>query len=197
MPSERVATCHMTAIFRSPDNPYTFRDDMEELSEEAAQLAMCLFKRDATFRSNIWGPGAPEPGTGVWSSELESGVLVLLDELKVHHSFRGMGLGTKMFDRVLEWIKSADLGARAYIIVVPGALFEDMRREFPELAYHSAGNRAEYQAYDAALKVKAVAFYRKLGFRRIGLSQYFGYAMDPKHPSKFLTAEEDSEMDDK
>lgn len=210
MPTEDVATCHMTVIREDQVSTYTFEDDMDEMSEDAAQLARGLLDRDATYMSTylVWGRGSGGEGTGVWSSEFGRGVLVHLEELKVHHKFRGIGIGTKLFGRILEWIDEKIQGVwdseedstlyrdGAYIVVTPGSLTEDLRREFPQYQHGGGRRDPRYRAFDAALKQQSVAFWRKQGFRRIGLSKFFGYATDSNHPSRSLTVEDDRERDD-
>jgi len=42
---------------------------------------------------------------------------------------------------------------------------------------------------------KAVRFYRSMGFRRIGLSKWFGLAMDKEHASRRIAVEDDLDLD--
>lgn len=38
---------------------------------------------------------------------------------------------------------------------------------------------------------KATKFWRAMGFRRVGTSEWFCYAMDPEHPARQLAAKDD------
>jgi hypothetical protein len=54
---------------------------------------------------------------------------------------------------------------------------------FPDLQYSKDVFKSK--------KAEAVAFWRAMGFRRIGSSQWFCYAMDPEHLSCHLAIEDD------
>ena len=47
------------------------------------------------------------------------------------------------------------------------------------------------QAEFDAKKQGVIAFWRALGFRRVGGTWFFGYARDPQHPMRSLKAEDD------
>jgi hypothetical protein len=42
-------------------------------------------------------------------------------------------------------------------------------------------------------KQGAIAFWRSVGFRRVGGTWFFGCAQDPQHPMRSLKAEDDAE----
>lgn len=116
-----------------------------------------------------------------------------------------MGIGTKLIQQALRWVhqKFGELGELdeecSYVVAAPGTLRADVVREFGQ-ENHDTGNwgarQAEVRAFMEKQGEKSIAFLRKQGFRRVGLSGFWGYATNSNHPSRQLTAEEDSERDD-
>lgn len=188
-------------------NPITFRDDVLDIVPDVEPLAFTLLSSRGTFRSKVWGRGSPNEGTAVWGSEFGRGLLVFIDHIDVKHTLRGMGIGTKLFDKALKWSKEEAIEFehwdefdenRIYLVVAPGAPRQDVVREFGEGNIYTGqyGERqAEVDAFRESLAMKSIAFWRKQGFRRVGLSGFWAYAVDPNHPSRQLTAEEDSMRD--
>lgn len=205
MPPDQIATLHMTAIAESQVNAATFRDDIMDAIIDFEPLAYELLNRHGTFRSEIWGCGSLYKGNGVWGSELGRGLLVFIEQIEIKHFLRGMGIGTKLFNQALDWVdkRARQLGqpaeACSYLVVVPGCLRQDVVHEFGEDIFDRAdyGERqAEVDAFQKKVTERSIAFWRKQGFRRVGLSGLWAYATDPNHPSRQLTAEEDSMRDD-
>ncbi|KAK7706006.1 hypothetical protein SLS63_014064 [Diaporthe eres] len=204
-PPDRIATLRMTAIAESQVNIATFRDDILETVFEVEPLAYQLLDRHGMFRSDVWGSGSPNEGSGVWGSELGRGLLVYIEHADVKHSLRGMGVGTRLFNHVLDWVnkKARELGqpaeACSYLVAAPGCLRQDVVREFGEENLYT-GDYGERQAEVAVFMEKqaekSIKFLRKQGFRRVGLSRFWAYATDSNHPSRQLTANEDSKRDD-
>ncbi|KAG6359034.1 hypothetical protein INS49_012554 [Diaporthe citri] len=138
LPPDRIATLRMAAIAESQVNIATFRGDILETVLDVEPLAHDLLDRHGAFRSGIWGCGSPKEGTGVWGSEFGRGLLVFIEHVDVKHSLRGIGVGTKLFKQVLDWVKkkARELGqpaeACSYLVVAPGSLRQDVVREFGE-----------------------------------------------------------------
>lgn len=205
LPPDRIATLRMTAIAESRVNIATFRDDILETVFEVEPLAYQLLDRHGKFRSDIWGRGSPNEGTGVWGSELGRGLLVYIEHIHVRHSLRGMGIGTRLIKQVLGWVnkRAHELGqpaeACSYLVAAPGSLRQDVVREFGEENFDTGdyGERqVEVDAFMEKQAEKSIKFLRNQGFRRVGLSRFWAYATDSNHPSRQLTAKEDSERDD-
>lgn len=205
MTRDHIATLNMTAIVDRQVNKATFRDDIMDTILDCEPLAYDLLSHCGTFRSDTWGRGSPNEGSGVWGSEFGCGLLVFIEGIEVKHSLQGMGIGTKLFNRALDWVekRARELGqpaeACSFLVTEPGCLHQDVVREFGEGNFDTGeyGERqAEVDAFRKKLTEKSIAFCRKQGFRRVGLSAFWAYATDPNHPSRQLTAEEDSKRDD-
>lgn len=204
MQPEHIATLRMTAIAESQVNKPTFRYQISKTTEEMEPLVYDLLSFQGEFRSDIFGRGSQYEGSGVWGDEFGRGLLVAIEHFEVKHSLRGMGIGTKLINQVLDWVhkKAGELGECAqdcsYLVVAPASLRVDVVREFGQENYYTGDwgvRQAEVAAFKEKQAEKSIAFWRKQGFRRVGLSGFWGYATDSKHPSRRLTAEEDSKRD--
>ncbi|KAF7955213.1 uncharacterized protein EAE97_000472 [Botrytis byssoidea] len=107
-------------------------------------------------------------GTGAWGAEMDVGPLVLLEEIEITDKrFRRKGLGRAMVKALIQ--KSQ---AQAH--------------HFRRLHSNRERRATKRQALDSA-----IAFYRSLGFRRIGSSSYFGFSVDPKHKAHSINVHAD------
>lgn len=208
MPRHRVATLRMTAITKSRVDLANFREEIQEDILHVQPLACGLLDPYGDLKTDVWGRRSPNAGTGVWDSEFGAGILVYIEHIHVEHYLRGMGIGTKLFNQALDWVskKERELNQElddiffdgVYLVVAPGALDQDTASEFGE-AHFFTGNygkrQGEVDASKNKLTDKAVAFWRKQGFRRVGLSCFWAYATNPHHPSRQLTTEEDAKRD--
>lgn len=205
LPSDCIATLRMAIIAENQVDIATFRDDILETVLEVEPLGYDILDHHGKFRSDYWGRGSANEGTGVWGSEFGRGLLVFMDDVDVKHSLRGMGVGTRLFKQALDWVnkKANELGQPAeacrYLVAAPGSLRQDVIREFGEGDIFTGGygeRQAEVDAFMKKQAEKSIAFLRKQGFRRVGLSHLWGYATASNHPSRQLTAEQDSKRDD-
>jgi len=72
-----------------------------------------------------------------------------------------------------------------FVVVFPAVIKEGFESELKRKTEEEAAE-TEKEAYCMALK-----FYRSQGFRRIGLSKWFGLALDPEHKSHQVPIEDD------
>ena len=199
MPRDPVAMLDFMAIPNGRVKAALFQNDklMMELGMDS------LFTRHGTFKCDIWGSGSPHGGTGVWGHDFGRGPLILIEDMTVSDSLRGKGIGTELFNQTLDWVAEMErkLGQSAetcsYLMLEPGLSSEEIIRVFGKEGFPTGGDerQAEVLSYAQQLADKSTAFWRREGFRRVGLSHFWAYATDPNHPSRYLTAEEDSEFD--
>jgi GNAT superfamily N-acetyltransferase len=189
MPRDPVAMLDFMAIPNGQVKAALFQNDelMMELGMDS------LFTRHGTFKFDIWGSGSPHGGTGVWGRDFGPGPLILIEDMTVSDSLRGKGIGTELFNQTLDWVAETC----SYLMLEPGLSSEEIIRVFGKEGFPTGGDerQAEVLSYAQQLTDKSTAFWRKEGFRRVGLSHFWAYATDPNHPSRYLTAEEDSEFD--
>ncbi|KZP31337.1 hypothetical protein FIBSPDRAFT_849829 [Athelia psychrophila] len=148
-----------------------FHGLMDEPSQEVCDFAITLFDDDGYFREKISGPQTGgEHGTGVFGSELNIGPLFYLEEIAVEKIERSKGIGAAAIHAFLK-----EHAAASILYAWPAVLQEGQQTE----------------QFDAKL-ANIHKFFQKVGFRRIGRTEYLAYSVDPKHPSRKLATDEDA-----
>jgi len=124
-------------------------------------------------------------GTGVFQRELNQGSLAFLsddhryaqDDFFINEEFRGRGVGRWALETLF---KHETLRGVKFIFAEPWATRVNQR----------ADDKASLKAAHDGVQL----FFRKAGFRRVGQSVYFAYALaDKKHPSRRLAIEDDAD----
>lgn len=194
--------------------PRNFRKAMTEQGPRAEAMACTLFDRVGRLEKN-WMDHPVLKGTGVWGSELDTGDILFIDHFCINENWRGKGVedviikylrlvgqsGQKLsnrrpgFQKFVEgvgmmMIGTVGLRTRAatprvisFEIISPG-LLPDHGHDEPDLQLRS----------DEAEAARRCAIMRTLGYRRIGASQFFGFATDENHPSHSLAAAQDFDL---
>lgn len=195
-----VASCVAHRIDRKPITA-NFYEEMEELSEDFANLALNLFDRWGCVNDDfLYHP--VKKGTGIWGEELNRGKILLFQSLTAEENVRRQGIGRELVQDL--WAKvRAETSASIvrypqfesptahddeecqFALVMPTHLDTMERVEFEALS-----PEAREQYYENS-KTVAIAFWRSLGFRRIGSSSWFGLAARANHPSRQLSAQDD------
>ncbi|KAG6829410.1 hypothetical protein H0H92_004612 [Tricholoma furcatifolium] len=141
-------------------------DDHHELSA----LADALFDDWGSLKKHVL-----ESGTGCWGMELNDGNIIFILNTNVNRQYRGQGVGTSLLKALLfsKYVKQpADV-----LMCWPEPLRQrNMTRE----AFHLA-------------QAQQIKFFRKNGFRRIGRTDFFGFSVNPNHPSHAIRAELDAD----
>ncbi|KAI9641250.1 hypothetical protein NHQ30_010050 [Ciborinia camelliae] len=151
-----------------------FQKAMDGICHECSYLALSvvgrLFGQSALHES--CGSGVLR-GWGVWDAELNQGNFLVIQTTEVSEAYRRRGVGATMVRRLLRTVNNVEV---RWVFTWPTRVPSD----------DVATPRHSMEEKD-----RAVAFWRKMGFRRIGTSDWFCYAMDPNHPSRYLAAEDD------
>lgn len=186
----------------------TFWRDMEEPSQDMADLAFEVFDKYGFLKKNFQDH-CIKKGTGVWGSELNFGPLFLIESIEIDKAWRQKGLGREMVSALIEKAKKQDspktltakdrafqeimygkrdLGkySRLHILAIPGWLRKDVESETEGKSTHEK-REVHFRAADSAS-----AFYRSLGFRRVGTSFCFGLSLDPNHKSHGVAPVDDT-----
>lgn len=195
-----VASCVAQRIYRKSITA-NFYEEMGELSQDLADLAFNLFDRWGCVNDDfLYHP--IKKGTGIWGEELNRGKILLIQSLTAEESAIRQGIGREL---VLEFWAEVIAETNASIVrypqfesptahvdeecrfalVLPTNLHPMERAEFEALS-----PEAREQYYENSRTV-AIAFWRSLGFRRIGSSSWFGLAASADHPSHQLSAQDD------
>ncbi|KDQ16606.1 hypothetical protein BOTBODRAFT_64581 [Botryobasidium botryosum FD-172 SS1] len=142
---------------------------MDAKSDEMQKFASAVFDGHAQVKTWIIY-NEFQRGSGVWGEELNEadGKILYLTELNVKPEFRGRGVGSWI---IKQFEKTKGIGHFDFVVgwVVPTKRL---------------GDQNEWNDAQA----KFACFYRKNGFRRIGRTEFFDYATNPAHASRYLSA---------
>ncbi|MCJ1400991.1 hypothetical protein MMC11_004202 [Xylographa trunciseda] len=182
-PDQQIASCKAWLIDREPirSNFYT---EMEEPTQDLSDLAFTVFDR--------WGCLKPEirdhpvkKGSGVWGKEIDKGRILVIEYLAVDKEFRRQGIAKKLFEDLWAKVKTTEPDCR---FAMAWATRLNHREDDDKVAEMSAEDRYNY--YQSGVE-STVSFFRAIGFRRIGTTQWFCLAVDPEHPAAKLSAAND------
>lgn len=178
---------------------------MDGVSEEMSLIAFTLFDRYGYLKDS-WRSHSVRKGSGVWGSELDFGPLFLIERVEITDmNWRRNGLGRAMIKALVEraqrmqsllldtalpgdtwqFRREKEACTKLHTIVAPGWLRSDLE---PQWKGKSIEEKREINQRADDI---ADAFYRSLGFRRIGASCCFGLSFDPGHKSFSLAAKGD------
>ncbi|KAI0059550.1 hypothetical protein BV25DRAFT_1860133 [Artomyces pyxidatus] len=163
----QVASMKAWSIDRRADGcwGHCIIDGLEEDDRAMGDSFFYLFDKFGHLRpwfiSDDW-----QKGLGIWGSELNSGVLVYVALPEVKNMFQGKGLDIALFKafRGIRDVRNASF----FFSMVPSD-----------------------DGPTSCIKTREVFLLRMVDFRRIGRSNYFGYALDSSHPSRTLSLHND------
>jgi GNAT superfamily N-acetyltransferase len=160
-----------------------FWRDMEEPCLELSNIAFEIFDRYGRLNHDLKNH-VIRKGTGAWGSELDEGSFFVIECTLVDDEWRRKGLGTAMIHALIE--KSCSGGRTStFTIVSPGWLRADIEKRL------NGKTKREVREIRFLAVDTATAFYRAMGFRRIGSSSCFGLAKDPAHKSHAISFDTD------
>jgi GNAT superfamily N-acetyltransferase len=160
-----------------------FWRDMEEPCQELSNIAFEIFDRYGRLNHDLKNHPIRK-GTGAWGNELDHGSFFVLEHVIIDDEWRRKGLGTTMVNALIEKSRSGERNPM-FTIVSPGWLRADVEKRL------RGKNRGEQRDIRFLAVDTATAFYRSIGFRRIGSSSCFGLAQDPSHKSHAIPANKD------
>lgn len=153
-------------------NDWSDSEDDREIHVKVYHAGMLVAKASGTY--TLWirdSTSLPYTGTRCWGDEIEDGVFFEVDEVLVARGWRGKGVGKLVVQSLLGQV-DAD-----FIFVLPDHIQSDLNLEC------EGKSRLERQQIERRLHKGRLAFYRSLGFRRLGGQNTFCLARDPTHPS--------------
>lgn len=160
---------------------YAFYDQLEQPSEDTSRLAFELFDRYGRLREEFKSHQVKK-GSGIWGSELDIGDLLLIEKVYVEPEYRRQGLAQKLVKAMMEEARKK-CGA-LFVVVLATAFNYYVDDEFSTTGEE---RRAVYRRQEQT----AQRFFRSLGFRRIGSTDFFALAGDKDHACHTLSVEED------
>lgn len=176
-----------TALGQHIDRNYIrsfFYRDMEEPTRDMSSLAYEIFDRYGFLKKEL-KEHPVRKGTGAWASELDFGKLLLIEYIKLDKEWHRQGIGSTMAKALIQMAGNLK-GGIGFSLTIPGWLnTKDMDYEL------NGKSKSEVRAMHSHQLNVAVAFFRSLGFRRIGASGCFGLAEDPAHKAHNVSATDD------
>ncbi|QDS70673.1 hypothetical protein FKW77_001262 [Venturia effusa] len=160
---------------------YAFYDQLEQPSEDTSRLAFGLFDRYGRLREEFKSHQIKK-GSGVWGSELDVGDLLLIEKVYIEPDYRRQGLAQKV---VRAMIEEARPKCGTFFAVVLATAFN-----YYVNAECSATGEERDIVYCRQEQI-AQRFFRSLGFRRVGSTDFFALPGDKHHACHKIAAQDD------
>ncbi|RPA85160.1 hypothetical protein BJ508DRAFT_359244 [Ascobolus immersus RN42] len=156
----------------------TFWEDLERISDDVCRLAFGIFTRYGQLKDEIINHPVRK-GSSVWGKEVDHGSFLSVDQIMIDEAYRRRGIGLFTIRKMMAKCK----GRRAiqWVFMWPSHLRN--REELSSVQWDRDHNQV-------------VAWAKSIGFRRIGATDFFGFALDENHKSKTLAAEDDYDLPD-
>jgi GNAT superfamily N-acetyltransferase len=168
-------------------NFYNSLEELNTCNSDGLALAKSLFCPKGQLLARH--KGDKNQYIGPWGNELEKSAVLVVKYLYVEKNFRRQGLARQLLDSLISKIgdrtSKTEKGKVKFVVVFPAVIKEDFAAEM-EGKTGTEKVKIEKKHYD-----NAVACYRALGFRRIGLSKWFGLALDAEHKSRQVAVDDD------
>ena len=168
-------------------NLYSRVQDLNDGSSDGLAFAKAMFCSKGKLKKELISNG--EYSLGPWGTELENGAVLILQLVFIEREFRQQGVGRLLLQSLISRCKETtgrtEKGQIKFVIVYPAVVKEDFEKEL------EGKTQAEKKEIEKAHYKIAVKFYRANGFRRIGLSKWFGFAVGAEHKSREVALEND------
>ncbi|RMJ04781.1 hypothetical protein CDV36_014541 [Fusarium kuroshium] len=150
---------------------HKFWTAMEAPTRGTSELAFELFDRYGRLRKEFQEHRSNK-GTGVWGSELGSEDILLIEYIRIEPGHLRQKIGTQIINAILN--KARQKSTKFFALAKPRYI---MQEELTEVS----------RPHQMVLATEAAEqFFRSMGFRRVGTSDWFAFTDDPSHPSKKL-----------
>ncbi|KAI1401892.1 hypothetical protein F4819DRAFT_306770 [Hypoxylon fuscum] len=179
--TEDAGVCNGKLIRRDRMRP-AFHQEIEDPSEETSLMGFDLFDRYGRLKPEFKDHPIKK-GSGIWGKELNYGDILLIEKIQVQKSHRRHGLGSKLVTAILE--KTCNNTESFVAITRPASLVSETEREISGVT-----NQERRAIIDRENRI-AILFWRSMGFRRIGSSDWFALAGARSHPCHTLPAADD------
>jgi GNAT superfamily N-acetyltransferase len=171
-------------------NFYSRLQELNEGSSDGLAFAKALFCAKGILKKEHVSNDTCD--LGLWDNELGNSGVLILHFVFVEKEFRRQGLARLLLQSIIEDTKkrtgNTGKGVVKFLVVFPAVVKDDFEDEL-EGKTATEKKDIEKKHYD-----RAVAFYRAMGFRRIGISKWFGLALDPQHRSRQVAIEDDLDI---
>lgn len=187
----QVVGCLEAKLIRRSQVAKTFLHDSSAPPEGNAQMAFDLFDRHGRLKPEFC-EHPYKKGSGVWQNEFNNGELLLVEGIIVLESHSRQGLATRLVNSVVGKCRSRSKDFYAVVnIRLPrlSSELDEVAAEDPLFTFQKFARHIH-----AEQEAGVVQFWRKMGFRRIGSSQWFAYASNKEHASHAIPSNKDFEL---
>lgn len=108
-----------------------------------------------------------------------------IETINVDQAWRKQGVATAMLEKALE--KAREIKYVSFAFAWPAFLNHNIPDSLPE---------EEQKTRRDSDEATSVALFRKAGYRRVGSSVWFCLSLDPSHPSRNISLDEDYDPPD-
>ncbi|KAE9404758.1 FMN-linked oxidoreductase [Gymnopus androsaceus JB14] len=161
-----------------------FFDVLEDRSQELGLFVLLFDREEGRLRADVL-----QAGTKCWNDEDADSMhlypMLYIEELVIEEEWRGKGVGSWAVPQLFETNEIEKLEA-CYIFTFPTVL----NRLEPQIWFREP-TKEETKAYNEK-KHRIIKFYRRIGFRRLGNSDFFCFAKDATHRSRQIAPEDDA-----
>ncbi|KAI1084725.1 hypothetical protein F5B20DRAFT_591759 [Whalleya microplaca] len=178
-----IGQCECWLIMRTKMGINSIQDMLNQITHGESLHADPIFDTfdESKVSKSVLSP--KQSGSGVWGTELERGVLVLIKDVFIQREQRNCGLGRKLIEAVLATIQ--ERVQVFFAIALPHCPLFEVKDALAQYLVDDVYD------FDKRTVEFAIRFLRTLGFRRVGSSDWFAYAGDPDHPSRRLASKDD------
>ncbi len=162
----------------------SFHEDMEAPSQDTSQLAFDLFDCYGCLKTELI-EHCVKKGSGAWGNEMDLGDILLVETVTVDKDWRRKGVGAKLVKNIWRKAKKLNRNVQFAFVWATQLITGEVRNNLE--CKSEADRRANFDEHEAT----AIAFYRSLGYRRVGSTVWFCFAANPDHTShKIATADD-------
>ncbi|KAM0524665.1 hypothetical protein ACHAPE_000763 [Trichoderma viride] len=181
-----IGQCESRLIRRSRIRR-SFHSDIGRLYIDTSPMGFDLFDRYGRLKP-AFKKGSARSGSGIWGDELDDGDILMIERVCVDERHRRQGMGQEMVRDVLKKTL-AKCNPQPFIAIARAG--GKWLKFHIHLVWEMESSEKQSDRYDRE-RHKLECFYRSLGFRRIGYTEWFAFLPgDAQHARHSQPADED------
>ncbi|KAL7919190.1 hypothetical protein ACQKWADRAFT_301971 [Trichoderma austrokoningii] len=179
-----IGSCASVLVRRSRMRR-SFHSDIGELLTDTSAMGFGLFDRYGRLKP-AFKKGSARSGSGIWGDELDDGDILLVQRVRIDEPHRRQGMGREMIRNLLQRALAKCDPQTFIAIACAGGRYLKLYNDF-----EGKSDEEQRTIYDRE-RHKAECFWRSLGFRRIGYTEWFAFLPgNAQHACHALPANED------
>ncbi|KAH6894489.1 hypothetical protein B0T10DRAFT_590092 [Thelonectria olida] len=167
---DNYGTC-VSKIIRRSQIRLGFYNRIRKATTEIIQMGFELLDQRGCLKQ-VYKFDLAWEGFGIWGNEFDTGDILLIEEFHIKRGSHGFEIGEMLFQVIVN--KAQSMTSKFFVIASPTAL-----------ALEGPNGNLTWE------RGVSIEFWRRLGFRRIGTSDWFGFTTDVNHGCHALSAADD------